>query len=169
MMNPLLTQFNLHHKLYNNVLDGFTDEETNRRLHDDTNMNHVKYIAGHLVNAQYVFAFLAGVEVERKWDDLFAGRQQTKARDDISYPSIETIKAEWNDIYGETRKGLEQLSPDDLSRIPPKPLDKIFEDDAIIDNTVGDLWAFFNSHQAYHIGQIGILRRGFAKDPMRYD
>jgi uncharacterized damage-inducible protein DinB len=169
MKNNLLTQFDLHQQLYNNVLANFTDEETNRRLQGDTNMNHVKYIAGHLVNSQYIFAFLAGVKVERKWDELFAGRQRTKVGDDISYPSIETIKTEWNDIYDEIRDGLEQLFPDDLNRIPPKPLDTIFEDDAIIDNTVGGLWAFFNDHQAYHIGQIGILRRGFGKDPMRYD
>ncbi len=169
MKNYLLTQFDLQHKLYNNVLSDFTDEETDRRLHDDKKMNHVKYIAGHLVNAQYVFASLAGVEMERKWDELFAGRQRTKARDDISYPSIGTIKTEWNDIYDEIRDRLEQFSDDDLNRIPPKPLDKIFEDDAIIDNTVGGLWAFFNNHQAYHIGQIGILRRGFGKAPMKYD
>jgi uncharacterized damage-inducible protein DinB len=165
----LLAQFDFHHKLYNNVLEGFTDEETNQRLHDDTNMNHAKYIAGHLLNVQYAFALLAGVEVEHKWDDLFAGLGQSKARHNISYPSIETIKAEWNGIYDKTRKGLENLSEEELNQKPPKPLDKVFEDNAIFDNTVAGFLTFLNHHQAYHIGQIGILRRGFGKEPMHYD
>lgn len=28
---PLLVQYELHQRLYNNVLEGFTDEESNRR------------------------------------------------------------------------------------------------------------------------------------------
>ena len=34
MKNLLLVQFNLHHRLFINVLDGFTDEETNSRPFD---------------------------------------------------------------------------------------------------------------------------------------
>jgi len=30
------------------------------------------------------------------------------------------------------------------------------------------LWAFINHHQAYTIGQIGILRRGLGKEAMKY-
>ncbi|WP_372637772.1 hypothetical protein [Fodinibius sp.] len=59
MSTPLMAQFDLHHRLYKNVLDGFTDEETNRRLHGDTKINHVKYLAGHILNSQYGIAQLA--------------------------------------------------------------------------------------------------------------
>ncbi len=45
MKKALLVQFDLHHRLYNNVLDGSADEETHRRLYDDENINHVKYLA----------------------------------------------------------------------------------------------------------------------------
>lgn len=76
MKKLLLGQFNFHHRLYNNVLDGFTDEETNQRLHGNESMSHVKYLAGFMT--------------------------------------------------------------------------------------------LLNHHQAYHIGQIGILRRGFGKEPMEY-
>ena len=48
MKNHLLSQFDFHHMLYNNVLVGFSDAESNTRLHGDTNINHVKYLAGHL-------------------------------------------------------------------------------------------------------------------------
>lgn len=168
MRKLLLAQFNLHHRLYNNVLEDFADEETNRRLCGDRNINHVKYIAGHLLNAQYGLAALAGIPMEPRWEELFAPLGQSKARDDFKYPGIQEVKAEWNRIYDPVRTGFENLTAADLKRTPPRPLDKVFENDAIFENTVADFWAFLNHHQAYHIGQIGILRRGFAKAPMRY-
>ncbi|MEX0719109.1 MAG: DinB family protein [Balneolaceae bacterium] len=168
MKKLLLSQFNFHHKLYNNVLDDFTDEETNRRLYGDKKINHVKYIAGHLLNSQYGFSFLAGLHLEVKWDELFVAVGKSKARDDINYPSIQEIKAEWNDIYKPSKSALENLPDKTWNQKPPKPMDKIFENSLIFENTVAGFLAFLNHHQAYHIGQIGILRRGFGKEPMSY-
>ncbi|MGM0547419.1 MAG: DinB family protein, partial [Bacteroidota bacterium] len=154
MNDLLLTQFDLHHKLYNNVLDGFTDEETNRRLNGNQNINHVKYLAGHLLNSQYGLAGMAGLDPVVKWNDLFAVMGQSEARDDISYPDIEEIKAEWNNLYHPLRGSLERLTDEDLARTPPEPFDQFADSN-------GELWTFINHHTAYHIGQIGILRKGF--------
>lgn len=159
----LLAQFDSIYIWFKNALIDFTDEETNKRL--NKNMNHVKYIAGHLLNSQYAFAMIGGVKVERKWDELFAGRGKTKALDDFPYPSIEEIKKEWEQLYPSVREGLDKLKDDDLNKeIPDSPLSQ----SKVFDTTVGDLWAFLNIHQIYHLGQIGILRRGFGKEPMKY-
>ena len=162
MKNPLLTQFDLHHRLYNNVLDDFTDEETNRRLYGDQNINHVKYLAGHILDSQYGIAQLASVSIEPKWSALFAGAGQSEAKDDFDYPSIAEIKSEWNAILNPIRNSLNDITLELLSQKPPVPMDKFAE-------SRGEFWAFLNHHQGYHIGQIGILRRGFGKEPMRYD
>lgn len=123
MEKYLLTQFDLHHRLYNNVLLGFTDDETNRRLFENTKMNPVKYLAGHLLNSQYSLAMAAGVNVEVKCNDLFAVMGQSKAKDDYPYPSIEEIQAEWNRLYQPTRDALEQLTNNEFNEIPPSPFD----------------------------------------------
>lgn len=161
-MKPLLIQFDLHQRLYNNVLSNFTDEETNQRLHGNTKINHVKYIAGHLLNSQYGLGFIAGVNHMVKWNDLFAVMGQSEAKDGIEYPDIAEIKTEWNQIHNRIRNGLDELTPEKLNMKPPAPFDQVAD-------SVGELWAFINHHQAYHIGQIGILRRGFNKEPMSYD
>ncbi len=166
MKQFLLAQFDFNHRLYDNALDGFTDEETNQRLYGDTRVNHVKYIAGHLLNSQYAFALLAETPVDWKWNDLFAGRGQTKARDDNPYPSIHQITDEWNHNYKPTRNGLEKLSDVELNRTAPDPMDKIFENSEFFSNLIAGVWTFLNYHQTYHIGQIGILRRGFGKEPI---
>lgn len=161
MKNFLLIQFDLHQRLYNNVLEGFSDDETNRRPNGDRNVNHVKYIAGHLLNSQYGLVSLAGIEHDEKWNDLFAVMGQSESQDNLDYPSIGEIKTEWNALYKPTRDGLSQLSEEKLSQPPPSPFGKLA-------NSAGELWAFINHHQAYHIGQISILRRVFGKEPMSY-
>ncbi len=166
MMNSqkqLLAEYDSICIWFKNSLVGFTDEETNQRL--NKNMNHAKYIAGHLLNTQYAFAMIGGVTIERKWDELFAGRGKTKALDDFPYPSIEEIKNEWEQLNLKVRENLNALTEDDLNKeIPDSPLSQ----SKVFDTTVGDFWAFINIHQVYHIGQIGILRRGFGKEPMKY-
>ncbi len=162
MKNLLLTQFDLHHRLYNNVLEGFSDEETNCRLYGNTEINHVKYLAGHLLNSQYGLAAMAGINLEVKWNELFALMGQSKAKDDFPYPSIEEIKAEWNQLHYPLRECLEKLTSKTLSYTPVAPFDQVA-------TTSGELWAFINHHIAYHIGQIALLRKGFGKTPMRYD
>lgn len=160
-INLLVIQFDLHHRLYNNVLNGFSDEETNKRLNSNQNMSHVKYLAGHLLNSQYGLAAIAGINPDVKWNDLFAVMGQSTAKDDFTYPHIDEIQDEWNGMHEHIRDGLMKLSIEDLESEPPAPFDQVSE-------TVGQLWAFINHHQAYHIGQIGILRRGFGKEPMSY-
>lgn len=161
MKNFLLIQFDLHHRLFNNVLDGFSDEETNQRLNGYLQINHVKYLAGHLLNSQYGLATTVGLNPVIKWDELFAVMGMSEAKDGINYPDIEEIKLEWNNLYQPLRKKLEGLEYENLEEIPPAPFDQVAAN-------VGQLWAFINHHMAYHIGQIGILRRGFGKEPMQY-
>ncbi len=169
MKNYLLAQFDFHHRLYNNVLDGFSDVESNARLHGDTNLNHVKYVAGHLLQSQYGLALLSGLQIQPKWSDLFAPAGQSRARDDVAYPDLDAIKSEWNAMYQDTHNGFSALTSEALHATAPEPLGNFFANNEDFGNTVAGVWAFFNHHQAYHIGQIGLLRRGFGKPPMRYD
>lgn len=162
MQEYLITQYDLHHRLYNNVLRDFADEETNSRLHGDKNMNHVKYLAGHLLNSQYGLALIAGLNPEVKWNELFAVMGRSEARDNFPYPDIEEIKTEWNRLYRPVRNGLSELTSRELNKTPAAPFDRVAE-------TTGELWTFINHHIAYHIGQIAILRRGFGKKPMSYE
>lgn len=162
MSQFLLTQFDLHQRLYNNVLDGFTDAETNLRPYEDDKANHVKYLAGHLLNSQYGLTMIAGLQPDVKWNDLFAVMGQSEAKDDFNYPSIEEIKDEWNSLYEPARKELSKLTADELADIPLPPFDKVAE-------SKGELWAFINHHIAYHIGQISLLRKAYGKQSMSYE
>lgn len=161
----LLAQYDLHNVLFNNVIADITDEESNACVADP--MNSVKWLAGHLLWANANLANIGGTKVEVKWRDHFHTKQGGSAEDfnapESVLPTLEEVKNKWNEDAPVIRKGLENLPEGSLNSVvefkhPIQPFD----------NTLAGLWAFINHHQAYTIGQIGILRRGLGKDAMSY-
>jgi hypothetical protein len=161
----LLAQYDLHNVLFNNVIAGISDEEANKCVADS--MNSVKWLAGHLLWANANLANIGGTKVEVKWRDHFHTKQGGSPEDfnapPSKLPTLDEIKNKWNEDAQVIRKALENL--------PDEALNTVIERKHPIypfDNTLGGLFAFINHHQAYTIGQIGILRRGLGKDAMKY-
>jgi uncharacterized damage-inducible protein DinB len=158
----LLAQYDLHNVLFNTVIADISDEESNKQLLDP--MNSVKWIAGHLLWAQGNLARTGGVEVTNLWVAHFAAGPGASEADlnapKGEMPTLQMLKDKWNEIAPAIRVGLENL--------PEEALDSPIQFPLPMFNTVAGLWAFMNHHQAYHIGQIGVLRRGLGKEPMKY-
>lgn len=161
----LLNQFDLHNVLYNNVIADISDEESNTYIADQ--MNSVKWLAGHLLWANANLANIGGSKITVLWRDHFHTKQGATPEDLAAPPSplptLDEIKNKWNEDIATIRAGLANLPDQALETVIsiPHPI-------APFDNTLAGLWAFINHHQAYTIGQIGILRRGLGKDAMKY-
>jgi hypothetical protein len=162
----LLAQYDLHNLLYNNVIADVSDEEANRCIADP--MNSIKWLAGHLLWAQGNLANIGGTKVSMPWRDHFHTKEGGSPEDfnapKSELPTLEQIKNKWNEDAPVIRKGLENLPEAALDSVIaiPHPI-------LPFDNTLAGLWAFINHHQAYTIGQIGILRRGLGKAAMKYN
>jgi hypothetical protein len=162
----LLAQYDLHNLLFNNVIADINEAEASKSVADP--MNSIKWLAGHLLWAQGNLARMGAAQVVIPWVDHFSsGPGATEADRNAppsEMPTLQDIKNKWNEISPAIRAGLENL--------PDAALDSIIEARTPIlsfDNTLAGLWAFINHHQAYTIGQVGILRRGFGKDAMKYN
>ncbi len=161
----LLAQYDLHDVLFNNVIADISDEESNRCVADP--MNNVKWLAGHMLWAQHNLANIGGARLDLPWRDHFHTKQGGSAEDlnapESELPALQQIKDKWNEFAPAIRTGLENLPEEALNTVIEKrhPIQPF-------DNTLGGLWAFINHHQAYTIGQIGILRRGLGKEAMKY-
>jgi len=160
-----LAQYDLHDVLFNNVIADVSDEESNQCITDP--MNSIKWLAGHLLWANANFANIGGVKIEVKWRDHFHTKEGAGPEDlnapPSPLPTLQEIREKWNADSPILRKALENLPDNALNTVievrhPIRPFD----------NTLGGLWAFINHHQAYHIGQIGILRRALGKTRMAY-
>lgn len=159
----LLAQFHLHNILFNNVTDSISDEEANKTVADP--MNSVKWLSGHLVWAQTNLARIAGVPVEVEWINHFVPHfvklpESAKG----SKPTLEAIRNKWNEMSIVIGDGFEKLPEEVLNTKAEAQLPI-----TAFDDSVAGVWAFINHHQAYTIGQIGILRRGLGKAAMKYD
>lgn len=161
----LLAQFELHNVLFNNVIDQVTDEEANKSIIEP--MNNFKWLAGHILSSQSHLARIGEAKVEIPWSEHFAsgpGADKSAAGPKGNVPSLADIKAKWNEIHLQIKNGLENLPDEALAqKIDMKHPITPFDD------TLGGLWAFLNHHQAYTIGQMGILRRGFKKEALKFN
>ena len=156
--NQLLAQYNLHNVLFNNVTVDISDEESEKVL--VAPMNTVKWLAGHLVWGQGGLARMAGIKMDIAWLPLYDTQSRAPIPVGIKTPAMDEIKAAWNQYAGAIEEGLSNLPDEALNSPVEFPLPQF--------KTLEGLWAFINHHQAYTIGQIGILRRGLGKEAMKY-
>jgi hypothetical protein len=154
----LLDQYDLHTLLFNNVLVDISEEESAIRL--VPSINNVKWLAGHLVWGQGGLANLGGVKMDLVWIDHYNTQIPHPPGPEIPTPSLVEIKAAWNEYAPMIRAGLEKLSQEQLDTPMEFPMPAFRSQEG--------LWTFINHHQAYTIGQIGILRRALGKDAMKY-
>ncbi len=156
--NQLLAQYDLHNLLFNNVIVDINDEEAEIKL--VPGINNIKWLAGHLVWGQRGLAGMSGVQREIVWIDLYDTQISQPPEPEIKTPSMEEIKEAWNQYSSAIRDGLEKLTDEALNIPIEFPLPSF--------RTQEGLWTFINHHQAYTIGQIGILRRALGKEAMKY-
>lgn len=154
----LMAQFDLHTTLYNNVLVDINEEEADMRLAPE--VNNVKWLAGHLVWGQSGLANIAGVSMNVEWLDHYNTQLKGPVEITAKVPSLDEIKKAWNEVTPTIREGLEKLPEEALDTPADFPMPAF--------RSLGGLWAFINHHQAYTIGQIGILRRALGKEAMKY-
>lgn len=160
---PVVKQFDLHSRLFNNVLEGIEGDAVSERLNE--HVNHAQWIAGHLANSRYHLAPLLGLKMNFPYEKSYTDRSQppphNRAIDpSVKYPSISEIKESWNELskpFSEKMAllSIEQLTAESGARVPTG-------------KTVSDLFSFIASHESYHIGQLSIIRKYLGLDAMSY-
>jgi len=155
----LKAQFDLQTRLFCNTLDGITDQEASTRTND--HVNHMKFVAGHLLNTRVnLLTQATGGQPDTTYAAQFA--RGVKLDPNANYPPISEITAKWK----ETAQGLSEAianMPDEVatSKAPVQA--------PIADDTMRGLLSFLVSHEAYHIGQLGLLRKLAGKEAMSYN
>ena len=162
-IQPVVKQFELQTRLFNNVLEGIEDIKGSKRLSEE--VNHLQWIAGHLTNSRYGLAQGLGIGVsfpyKEQYTDPTAPPPHNRAISaSVKYPSLTEIKKSWNDLAEAFTEKISGLSEEQLaSGIPfPVPTGKTFQ----------DLLSFIASHESYHIGQMSIIRKSLGLSAMSY-
>ncbi len=156
-LSGLSAQHRLNTDLLLNCLDGLSEEELVRPPVDG--VNHIAYLVLHLIDGRHFLASLLGRAID---NPVTAAVGENAKIDEIKkYPPSGELCAWWKEI-GEHLDGIfREASADQLAEeAPPNfPID---------DGSLLGGIAFFVHHDAYHIGQISFIRRGFNHGAMSY-
>jgi uncharacterized damage-inducible protein DinB len=148
---PMHATLRLHTRLFLNCFDEVSDEIARLRPNEDT--SSMAYIALHMHDARHYLARLIGAEEPNPFEQITAA---ARSIDEIEiYPSLAEMRTAWLEITAALDRGFRELDSESLSQ-PPPTVDFPFP---IEDETLLGSIAFLLHHEAYHIGQLALLRR----------
>ena len=150
----LATTIQLNNTLFRNSLKDISKDEAHRRAID--NFAPMIFIAGHLINARYYYAKLAGLVAKRPLQDTFLKFEEGK-----DYGDPADMLAIWNEIADDVAPALAAMSDEEMltemeAHFPVSP------------PTVLNMITFLIQHEAYHIGQLGALRKALGHPGTSY-
>lgn len=154
-MQPVLGILELNAALFRRALEGVDQASGERRPNDHT--NSLAFIACHALDARFYLMKLAGHERTNPWQTLF------DAATDISsmteFPPLYEVLAEWDELHEATlaclaEMTLAELDAESEARFPTE------------DRSILGAIAFLAFHEAYHVGQMGLVRKYFGFDPV---
>jgi len=156
-LGPLRKTLDLNTRLFLSALEGVDETVAVTRPNDNT--NHIAFISCHLIEARHYLAGCAGFEIKSPFPQL----ENARKLEDISrFPSVEEIRTAWEGVSAILSERLPQLEENDLKR--EMKLSFPIEDGKSL---LGGI-TFLLEHEAFHIGQIALLRRYFGLGPMKY-
>ncbi len=157
-ISTIIEQFALQTRLFNNLLKDV--DPTNYNKKPNSTANSYSWLAGHVLNTRYSIANIIGMNLASPYGELY---DNFKAYDPkLSYPSSDVVKNDWNKLSEQLIAKLGELNDDFINSPAPFQV-------PIGDSTMKGLIAFFSHHEAYHIGQLGYLRRYLGIAPMAYN
>lgn len=109
--------------------------------------NPMLWIAGHATRVRSQVVRSLGHEHTLAWGDQF--NRGGSSADDSQWPEAGVIIEAWNSLAAELQTRLEALGEDDLLGTTEAPS---------LDGTLLGAVALLAFHDAYHVGQLGMLR-----------
>jgi len=133
--------FEFQQGIFQNALEDLSETAALQR--PSSNSNHINWLLGHLLHCRYMLANVVGVPTTNPFGEIYWNALQ-----DMNYPALIEVTAHWPEITSQLLEKLSTFCDDDLQsrESADKP-------------SLEEMIAFFVYHEAYHLGQIGIVRK----------
>ncbi len=144
----------LNNVQFRNSLNGLSDADAHRQVLPEC--SSPIFIAGHLINARYYIAKLAGVASKRPFRETFTSFDPA-----AEYGQINTFVEVWDEVADAVIPAFAALTEEQLlekipTRFPVSP-----------SNLLSNI-SFLLQPESYHIGQLGILRKALGYPATSY-
>ncbi|TCC92448.1 DinB family protein [Pedobacter frigiditerrae] len=145
-MYAIMTLFDMHTKYFHQALEGISDDDATERL--NTKANHIKWLAGSLIQERYELAKIFGQDLISDADELF--KDHKGIQDDAIYPTLDAYKKDWDKISPILREELINATDEKLEKVLEFPG---------MSFSVYEMVSFDAYREANCIGQIALWRR----------
>lgn len=154
---PITLQFQCATEQFRMAVRGMSPEQGLTRIHGVT--NHAAYLGLHLVDARCFVARLLGGVCSHGFETLTDGARTVE--DIEAYPTLEEVGAAWDRVSEVLLARLREAGPEILDQAPPFrfPVD---------DETMVGAVTFLAHHEAYHLGQLGLIRKALGMPPIPF-
>ncbi len=156
-LHPVALQFDAATEQFREAVRGMSSEEALTRINGVT--NHAAYISLHLIDARCFVVRLLGGECSHGFEAVTDGARTVE--DIPEYPAMGEIEAAWERVSEVLLTHLRDAHPEILRGAPPFrfPVD---------DETVLGAVTFLAHHEAYHLGQLGLIRKALGMAPIPF-
>jgi hypothetical protein len=154
---PLAEMLRLNTLLFRNCLVGMTEEQSRRRPSPTT--NHAAFVAAHVADSRFNLLEVLGAGQSSPLERYIGS---ARGLDDVQqWPTLAETEAAWTHGGRALRDRLDAMTAADLD-CPATP--------AFLREGTSRLstLAFLVEHEAYHIGQLSLLRTYVGLPPMKY-
>ena len=154
---PLAEMLRLNTLLFRNCLVGMTEEQSRRRPSPTT--NHAAFVAAHVADSRFNLLEVLGAGQPSPLERYIGS---ARGLDDVQqWPTLAETEAAWTHGGRALRDRLDAMTAADLD-CPATP--------AFLREGTSRLstLAFLVEHEAYHIGQLSLLRTYVGLPPMKY-
>jgi uncharacterized damage-inducible protein DinB len=149
--------FRLNTRLFRNTLAGVDDASA--QVRPGAGANNMAFIAVHVLDARAWMTRYLGQEYRHPFEEELA---DVTAIDDVEgFPEVETLLAAWTEVSEALDERLPALSVAEIERESPQEF-------PVADPSVAGGITFLLQHEAFHIGQLALLRRIMGFDSMSY-
>ncbi|MCB0531043.1 MAG: DinB family protein [Lewinellaceae bacterium] len=147
--DSLIRTLQLQDNIFHNAFEDITPEQALERPNLQT--NHYNWLLGHVTTCRYQLANAIGLQLKDPLDDLYF-----KPIGNYPYKSLDAIREAWKQVSGPLSEHLANFEQEDLYvQATGMPVARI------------DLLVFYLYHEAYHLGQMGILRKVLGLNAMQ--
>lgn len=152
-IRPIALQLEVTSGQLENALEDIGDDAWETRLGEQPT-NHAAFISLHVLDARCFLLRSLGVDVQHGFEAL---TENARRLEDIAeYPPVGEILEAWQRVSEKLAPALEAMTTEALANTSPHPF-------PIDDETMLGLLAFLSQHEAYHMGQLGIIRRAHGR------
>ncbi|MBN2370970.1 MAG: DinB family protein [Vicinamibacteria bacterium] len=145
---PLIALLHSSEALFDKALSGLTREQGLARLGDGANPH--LWIAAHLASARYGLGLLIGLNSPCPWGERFT--RGSKVGEPSQIPEVHEVRVAWASVNEALGPRLGQLTDCDLDATSPR---RFPTSDPSVLGAIG----FLVYHEAYHIGQLALIRK----------